>query len=54
MRIWSLCLISALSLFVVPTPFVAASAQQASQPDFVPGELIVGYKSPEARDREIC
>jgi serine protease len=49
MRIWSLSLISALSLAIVPALFVTASAQEEPQPDFVPGELIVGYKSPEAR-----
>lgn len=48
MRTWNLYLI-ALSLVIAPAPFLAASAQQESQPEFVPGELIVGYKSPEAK-----
>ncbi len=49
MRIWNPCLISVLSLVIVPVQFVTASAQQEPQAEFVPGELIVGYKSPEAR-----
>src|SRR5262245_49322535 len=48
MRVLSPYLI-ALSLVIAPAPLVTASAQQGSQPDFISGELIVGYKSPEAR-----
>ena len=48
MRTWNLYLI-ALSLIIAPAPFLPASAQQEPQSDFVPGELIVGYKSPEAK-----
>jgi len=43
------CIMLTLSLVIASVPLVGAVAQRTPQPDFVPGELIVGFASSEAR-----